>query len=222
VVGIVLRLGAATIVYAVVMMACAGTVAWPEAWAYLAVMTVVMVAYSAALSRTPDLIAERTKPPAGAKAWDKPLVGLIGAVGPLALIVVAGLDRRFGWTGPVSAWWPGIGLALVVGGAALTHRAVVVNRFFSAIIRIQADRGHRVVDSGPYQLVRHPGYLGSLVHMPGAALMLGSKWALVVAAVVGALIVVRTALEDRTLQSELDGYTDYARRVRYRLVPGVW
>jgi protein-S-isoprenylcysteine O-methyltransferase Ste14 len=205
-----------------VLLGCAGTVNWPAAWLYLLIMTVVMAAYTMLLSRVPELILERTKPPKDAKKWDRPLVALIGAVGPIALIVVAGLDHRFGWSGPVSAWWLLPGLALVVGGSTVTHRAVAANRFFSALVRIQRDRGHQVVDTGPYRVVRHPGYLGSLLHMPGAALMLQSWRALAVVAAVAALIVFRTALEDRTLLAELEGYPAYASRVRYRLVPGLW
>jgi protein-S-isoprenylcysteine O-methyltransferase Ste14 len=218
----VLRLAATTIVYALVLFGCAGTAAWPAAWSYLAVMTIIMSAYAVTLGRVPDLVAERTRPPAGAKPWDKPLVAVIGVIGPFALIVVAGLDHRLGWSGTMSAWWPAAGLALVAVGGTVTHRAVAANRFFSSVIRIQRDRDHRVVDTGPYRFVRHPGYLGSLVHMPGAALMLESWWALLVVAAVAIVVVARTSLEDRTLRAELDGYVEYARRVRFRLVPGIW
>jgi len=119
-------------------------------------------------------------------------------------------------------WLQAAGFALVLAGSAITNVAVAANRFFSALIRIQSDRGHQVVETGPYRFVRHPGYLGSLVHMPGAALALGSPRALLLVLVVCAVLVVRTALEDRTLRAELDGYADYATRVRYRLLPGVW
>lgn len=218
----VLRLSATTVVYALVLFGCAGTTAWPSAWLYLALMTVIMAAYAVVLWKVPDLVAERTRPPRDAKAWDKPLVAAIAVVGPFALIVVAGLDHRYRWSGSMPAWWQAAGLALVVGGGTITHRAVATNRFFSAVVRIQRDRGHQVVDAGPYRFVRHPGYLGSAIHMPGSALMLGSWWALVVVVIVQAVMIVRTALEDRTLLAELDGYTAYAARVRYRLVPGVW
>jgi protein-S-isoprenylcysteine O-methyltransferase Ste14 len=217
-----LRLAATMVVYAVVLFGCAGTAAWPAAWVYLAVMTVIMAAYSVVLWKVPDLVAERSKPPKDAKAWDKPLVAVIGVVGPFALVLVAGLDHRYGWSAAMPAVWQAAGRALVVVGGTITHRAVAANRFFSAVIRIQRDRGHRVVDTGPYRFVRHPGYLGSLIHMPGSALVLGSWWALLLVAIVEAVMVVRTALEDRTLLAELDGYAGYAARVKYRLVPGVW
>ena len=216
-----LRLAGMTAAYALLLFACAGTASWPAAWVYLGLMSVIMAAYTVTLQRNPDLVAERTKPPTDAKRWDKPLVAFIGVVGPFGLIVIAGLDHRFGWS-RAPAWWAAAGAVLVAAGGALTHRAVAANRFFSAIVRIQSDRGHQVVDRGPYRFVRHPGYLGSIIHMPGAALMLGSWWSLLLVALVEVVMVVRTALEDRTLRAELDGYAAYAQRVRYRLVPGLW
>ena len=107
-------------------------------------------------------------------------------------------------------------------GYAFAVWALVENRFFSSMVRIQTDRGHVVCDSGPYRIVRHPGYVGSMVHMAGSCLALGSWWALIVAASVAAVMVVRTDLEDRALQAELEGYTEYARHVRYRLLPWIW
>jgi protein-S-isoprenylcysteine O-methyltransferase Ste14 len=104
----------------------------------------------------------------------------------------------------------------------LANWAVAANRFFSSVVRIQRDRGHQVVDAGPYRYIRHPGYAGSMLNMVGVSFALGSRVALAAAVVVCLVLGVRTALEDRTLRNELDGYTDYARRVRFRLVPGVW
>jgi protein-S-isoprenylcysteine O-methyltransferase Ste14 len=98
----------------------------------------------------------------------------------------------------------------------------LVNRFFSAVVRIQRDREHTVVTSGPYRLIRHPGYAGALITSLAIPLLLGSLWALIPAALVVCLLILRTALEDRTLQEKLDGYREYAGRVRYRLLPGVW
>ncbi len=217
-----IRLALTTVAYGLMLFACAGTFAWPAAWAYLGLMTVMLAGYMVILGRHPDLVAERRRPPADAKRWDKPLVAVIGGVGPLALLLACGFDRRFHWSPQMSAAWNAAGLLLIGLGGALSNRAVAANRFFSAIIRIQRDRGHHVVDTGPYRLVRHPGYLASIVHMPGVALALGSLWALTIAAAIGVVVVVRTALEDRTLRAELEGYAEYAGRVRYRLLPGVW
>jgi protein-S-isoprenylcysteine O-methyltransferase Ste14 len=113
---------------------------------------------------------------------------------------------------------------LVIGasGHALLVWSMVANAYFSLIVRIQADRSHQVVSSGPYRFVRHPGYLGSILFFLSTSLLLGSWWALIPGAAAALLIVIRTALEDRTLHAELPGYADYVERVRYRLLPGIW
>jgi protein-S-isoprenylcysteine O-methyltransferase Ste14 len=222
VVGIV-RLALTTLVSGVLLFLMAGTIAWPVAWIYMALVTGVLVAYSVILARIhPDLIEERKQPPADAKKWDKPFVAIVGAIGPLALFILCALDHRFRWSPPLAVTIHVAGLLMVAAGGTLTNLAVAHNRFFSAIVRIQRDRGHHVVDTGPYQFVRHPGYVGSILHMFGTALALGSLWGLIVAAVVSAVLAVRTSLEDRTLHAELEGYADYAAHVRYRLLPRVW
>ena len=218
-----LRLILSTVAYAGVLFVTAGTFEWPQAWAYLSVLLVVLGAYAAIVSALhPDLIAERTRPPADAKSWDKPLVTVVAIIGPLLLLVSAGLEQRARGSVPTFSALNWMGLAMVAAGGAFTNWAVAANRFFSALVRIQRDRGHRVIDTGPYAWVRHPGYAGSTVATFGAAFVLDSRWALGVAAAVTAVMVVRTAREDRTLQAELEGYHDYARRVRQRLVPGIW
>lgn len=217
------RFFAGNVLYAAVLFTAAGTVAWPAAWAYLAIVVALLMVYTAIVRvRHPDLIGERTKPPADAKKWDKPFVAAIGVVLPFAFLVAAGLDHRFGWTPPMGTWAVVAGLLLVLAAGVITTTAVAANRFFSAVVRIQRERGHRVVDSGPYRFVRHPAYIASIVQMAGAGLALESAAGLVMASVAAVLIVWRTALEDRTLRAELDGYDDYARRVRHRLVPGIW
>src|SRR5262249_13979053 len=120
-------------------------------------------------------------------------------------------------------WWvSGIGYALLLAGLAGMTWAESVNKFFEPTVRIQADRGHTVIDTGPYALVRHPGYVAAFLLVLGLPLSLGSYWALVPAVLACVLLIVRTALEDRTLGEELPGYKEYAQRVRYRLVSGVW
>jgi protein-S-isoprenylcysteine O-methyltransferase Ste14 len=218
----IIRLLAMTVVYALALFAAAGTFAWPAAWAYLAVMALVLLGYTAIIAKMPDLVVERNRPPADAKPWDKPLVTIIAVICPIAMVVVAGLDRRFGWTGPISTWWHAAGLILLAAGGWLTNRSVAANRFFSALVRIQRDRGHEVVDTGPYRVVRHPGYLGSIIYMQGAALSLGSWPTLALVDAVTLVVVYRTAREDRTLREELEGYADYAQRVKARLIPGLW
>jgi protein-S-isoprenylcysteine O-methyltransferase Ste14 len=114
------------------------------------------------------------------------------------------------------------GGVLIVAGTAIVAWAMAINPFFSAVVRIQSDRGHRVIERGPYQVVRHPGYTGMLLVMIGTPLLLGTLWAFVPAALLLSVLVARTALEDRTLREELEGYDQYRHRVRHRLVPHVW
>jgi protein-S-isoprenylcysteine O-methyltransferase Ste14 len=210
-------------VYAAVLFGTAGTVRWPAAWLFLVISTSVLVAYLVIVVRLhPDLIRERRKPPRDAKRWDRPFVALIGGVGPVALVLLCGLDHRFGWTAPMPVWLTAVGLLFVAAGGVVTNLAVAVNHFFSALVRIQHDRGHRVVDVGPYAVVRHPAYAASIVHMFGAGFALGSAYGVGVATVLTLAVIVRTGLEDRTLRAELDGYAEYSARVRYRLAPGIW
>lgn len=201
----------------------AGTIDWPAAWVYLTIILIIMLTYMVIVTKLhPDLANERAHPPADAKKWDKPFVAVVAGVGPIALIVLSGLDRRFHWSPPMPAWAQVTGLAVGFAGGMFSNWAVATNRFFSGLVRIQHDRGHHVIDSGPYAYVRHPGYVGSIVYMFGITVALGSVAAMVVTTLVNLVLVVRTAKEDRTLQEELDGYAAYAQRVRYRLLPGVW
>jgi protein-S-isoprenylcysteine O-methyltransferase Ste14 len=140
----------------------------------------------------------------------------------LAVFPVAALDDgRFHWS-CVPTWLVGVGYVLFSAGFILSAWAEAVNKFAEPGVRIQTDRGHNVVDTGPYAIVRHPMYLSAFSLFFGTALALGSFWALIPAAVVALVLVVRTALEDRTLQDELTGYREYAGRVRYKLIPGIW
>jgi protein-S-isoprenylcysteine O-methyltransferase Ste14 len=138
------------------------------------------------------------------------------------LVIVAGLDHRFGWSPVFPLWLIVLGIFLIALGYAFSVWAFVENRFFSSVVRIQTDRGHVVCDSGPYRIVRHPGYAGNILPLLGIVLALSSLWTLIPAAVALVIAVIRTALEDRTLQDELPGYKEYARRVRYRLFPGIY
>ncbi|MFA5617720.1 MAG: isoprenylcysteine carboxylmethyltransferase family protein [Syntrophorhabdaceae bacterium] len=156
------------------------------------------------------------------KPWDKALAPLLAVSVSFPLFIVAGLDHRYGWSPVFPSWLSIVGLIVIALGYAFGGWALVENRFFSGVVRIQTDRGHVVCDSGPYGIVRHPGYAGNILSLPGIALALGSVWTLIPAAVALTIAVVRTALEDRTLQEELPGYREYARRVRYRLIPGIY
>ena len=197
---------------------------WWEAWGY-ALVNIFGFAISRALAarRHPDLLAERARfmQHANVKPWDRylaPLVGLGGGLIPL----VAGLEARFAWSPAFSLPAKYLSLVLILAGFALASYALIENRFFSGTVRIQAERGHHVVSSGPYRWVRHPGYAGALLAYLVTPLYLDSRWAFLPAVFITILLSIRTDLEDKTLHEELEGYRDYARRVRYRLLPGVW
>ncbi len=140
----------------------------------------------------------------------------------LGTLAVAGLDQRFHWTRPQQWPVPATGFVLFLLGWGVVSWSMTSNRFFSSVVRIQEDRGHAVADRGPYGLVRHPGYLAMIVSILGVPLIFESLWAFIGAASYAVTMIVRTLLEDRTLRLELAGYEDYAARVPYRLVPGLW
>lgn len=193
---------------------------WWMSWIYLGLMLVHMVV--AFIIIDPDLIEERTKIKKDAKKWDRILVFLMLWIGPLAAWIVAGLDVRYGWTQPFGLSLQILGIVLIVSGYALGEWALAKNRFFSAVIRIQTDRGHRVITDGPYHYIRHPGYAGGILGALGTPLVLGSLWAYIAIGLMIPILVIRTALEDKTLHNELEGYGKYASRTRYRLFPGIW
>jgi protein-S-isoprenylcysteine O-methyltransferase Ste14 len=201
----------------------AGTWAWTRGWLFLVVITVASLLSILYLRRVnPDVIAGRVNRHEGWRPWDL-LLGLLGLLPTmLAIPIVAALDDgRFHWS--QLPWWGCLaGYALIIAGFFGVTWAESVNKFFEPSVRIQADRGHHVIDTGPYAIIRHPGYAFGLLLFLGIPLALGSLWALIPAVLLGPLLFVRTVLEDRTLQNELPGYRQYAERVRYRLVPGAW
>jgi len=203
----------------VILFVAAGRLDWVWAWAYIGVCVGVLAVNTLVLP--PELIAERGQPRENVKRWDKAIAGLI-ILPSLGAPIVAGLDERFGWSPDLASWVHIAALALMVLGQGLFTWAMVSNKFFSTVVRIQMERDHTVATGGPYRYVRHPGYVGYVLSGLATSLALGSLWALVPAGVTLCLLVVRTALEDRTLQEELDGYKEYAQRVRYRLIPGIW
>ena len=200
----------------------AGTIDWWPAWASLGVMLAWIIATAIVIIRfNPSLMAERLGPRRGAKAWDTAIMSILGMT-ELVRYIMAGLDQRHGWTGSLPLAVQMAALILCVLGYALFVWATASNPFFSQIVRIQSERGHTVASGGPYQYMRHPGYLGAIIFELTVALLLASWWALLISGLCAILLILRTALEDRTLQAELTGYADYGRQVRYRLVPGIW
>ena len=201
----------------------AGRLDWWSAWAALAVMAVWTAATAIiVLHYNPDLLAERLGPRKGEKRWDAAIVPLLGLV-TLVRYILAGLDQRYGWTGglPVAVQLAALALC-ALGYDVLFVWATAANTFFSRIVRIQPERGHTVVTGGPYRYVRHPAYTGAILYELAVPFLLTSWPAMVASGLSALLLILRTALEDRTLQAELTGYADYARQVRYRLLPGIW
>ena len=174
------------------------------------------------LRHNPELALERQRPGPGMKSWDKAYLAISALMGFIAL-VLAGLDAgRYGWSGPLPAWVYGMSILLYTAGQSIFIWAKVTNRFFSSVVRIQTERDHVVCDQGPYRFVRHPGYVGGILYGITTPLLLGSYWAVIPQALAVLTLLVRTELEDRLLQRDLPGYRDYAGKVRFKLIPGIW
>lgn len=209
------RWAIATAVVAVVVL-LVGNGRDPWLWGYVAVFSAV--GFYAIHSMDDDLAKERFSPPSkGADRLALRWVRLIAA----AHIAVGVADSRVGWT-TVPDLLRGAGLVGFALSFLLVTRSMRANRFFSAVVRIQDDRGHRLIDTGPYAIVRHPGYAGMIVFAPLSGLALGSWLSVAVALGYSGLILRRVLFEDRFLRQNLTGYDAYTGRVRYRLVPGVW
>jgi protein-S-isoprenylcysteine O-methyltransferase Ste14 len=200
----------------------AGRFDWWQAWAAIGVWVVDFITTDIILLRyNPELAAERLSPPRSAKKWDSAIVITL-RLATLVRYILAGLDQRYGWSGDYSMTAQLTGLAACLLGHAFFDWAMASNQYFSQVVRIQSERGHAVAIKGPYRYIRHPGYIGGIVFELGMGFLLGSWWAILAGGVSAILLIIRTALEDRTLQAELPGYQEYARRVKYRLIPGIW
>ena len=212
----------ATLAVAVmVVFVAAGKLNYLWGWVYLGVSLLSLILGAGyVLKHNPQAINERGRPAEGQKGWDKILMILYL---PLFILVyvISGLDARFAWSA-VPLWLHLVGVVFTLAGSALTYGAMAHNKFLSMYVQVAQERGHRVATEGPYRHLRHPMYLSLVLSWPALALLLGSYWALLPGSLASALIIIRTLLEDRTLIKELPGYADYARQVRYRLLPGIW
>jgi protein-S-isoprenylcysteine O-methyltransferase Ste14 len=203
---------------AAVLFTAAGRMDLPWFWAVLALHAVLLLIGIRFMD--PELRSERLRPGPGGRSRRVRFLAL-----PIVLthLIVAGLDvGRFGWSGPIPVVVQAAALAGYAAGLGLSLWAMAANRFFSPVVRIQAERGHQVITAGPYRVLRHPGYTGLMVGSLCGGVALGSWWSLVPLAPFVAIFLWRTAMEDRFLHEGLEGYAGYARRVRYRLVPGLW
>ncbi len=197
---------------------------WWQAWMYASVYILGFgVSRWLARRRSPDILTERARlaTQKDAKSWDKILVLLVGIGGGM-IPIAAGIENRLGGLYNFQLPVEMIGLLLIVLGFVLGSYALIENRFFSGVVRIQTDRGHHLVDTGPYRWIRHPGYAGAILSYIGIPLLLDSIWTYLPVVFVTIILLIRTSLEDQTLQKELPDYADYVTRTRYRLIPGVW
>ena len=200
----------------------AGRIDYWQGWVYNLLNLITMGLTYVALSDRKDLIQERLKPGQGMKRWDK-IYYIISSPTYFIAIAVASLDAgRFHWEPRVPLSIIVLGIVIFCVGHLMLLWAKLANRFSSSVVRIQTDRRQTVCKDGPYHFVRHPGYVGGLLFGMTTPLALGSFWALIPATVGAMLLIVRTYLEDRPLQKELPGYLEYAKQVRYRLLPKIW
>jgi protein-S-isoprenylcysteine O-methyltransferase Ste14 len=210
------------IIIAAILFISSGRLDWWMAWAYLGLFVAgVGVNMILIIRKNPELIEERSQIKANTKRWDFYLAGLLSLSSTVALLV-SGLDIRFEWSEEIPFVLQFVAVVLVVLGSVLGSWAIVSNPFFASTVRIQSERGHRVVSSGPYQYIRHPGYAGWILSGIALPVMLGSLWALIPSGLAAVILIIRTGLEDRTLKKELPGYEEYSQNTHFRLVPYVW
>ncbi len=200
----------------------AGTFNWPEAWIFLFLYAAAVTGMVSWLKKNdPDLLKERMSRRKDAKTWDK-IILVTYSVLVMIMLAFAGLDAvRYQWT-PVPLSVKISGFLGFIPAYILIFWTMTQNPYLSEVVRIQEERGHKVCTTGPYKYVRHPMYLGVIIFILCLPLALGSFFALFFSAAIILVFFIRTALEDKTLQKELSGYKEYAKEVRYRLIPGVW
>jgi protein-S-isoprenylcysteine O-methyltransferase Ste14 len=214
-----LQVAVSIIITAIILFVAAGRLEWIYAWVYIIASVAVIIINSFILKR--ELISERGRKKENIESWDRTIQGLI-IIFWIVLFLVSGLDIRYEWS-PGSALWVHIaGLIVFFAGNAIVSWSMISNNYFSTAVRIQYDRDHAVSNGGPYGYMRHPGYLGISLYNLSTPLILGSFWALLPAGILVILFIIRTILEDSTLKLKLEGYKEYADKVKFRLIPFVW
>ena len=223
--GILIRFVQVTFVFvvqALILFVASNRPGWLWAWVFIGICVSSATVNSFFMLRTsPETIAERGRARL-TKNWDRIVSGLWALAIFLAVPLVAGLDARLGWMQGLNPAYNVAGALLLATGLGVGGWAMISNTYFSTAVRIQTDRGHTVCRSGPYRFVRHPGYAGFVLQSLGTPILLGSFWALIPGLAAAALMVTRTAIEDRMLQSELPGYPEFVQEVKYRLIPRIW
>lgn len=219
------RLFILTLFMLAIMFLAAGRLDWWEAWVYVGQgMLVMLISRALLIAKHPETALERAT--AGqkenVKSWDRILMPLMAIYLPIVSWIVAGLDKRFSWTTDIPNGIQWIGLAALLAGTVFGTWAMLENPFFSSYVRIQTERGHTVINTGPYRFVRHPGYASGLVSWIAAPIFFGSYWMAIPSILAIIISFFRTAKEDEILQKELPGYLEYSQKVRRRLIPGIW
>jgi len=210
------------IIIAAILFISSSRLDWWMAWAYLGIFVIgVCVNMILIIRKNPELIEERSQIKANTKRWDFYLAAFLSLVS-IVVLLVSGLDIRFEWSEEIPFILQFAAVVLVVLGSVLGSWAIVSNPYFASTVRIQSERGHKVVSAGPYQYIRHPGYAGWILSGVALPVMLGSLWALIPSGLTVVILVIRTALEDRTLRRDLPGYEEYSQNTHFRLVPYVW
>jgi protein-S-isoprenylcysteine O-methyltransferase Ste14 len=200
----------------------AGKLAYWQGWLFCGIILILLVITSVKFIDRKDLMRERLKPGPGVKWWDR-IFFIFHIIFIIAIFDVSVYDGgRFHWSPQLPAIVYIAAYIVMVSSYFFILWAMLINNFFSRNVRIQADRGQYVVQDGPYGFVRHPGYLGMILTFLCMPLVFGSLWGLIPAVLDVIAIITRTYLEDRMLQKELAGYTDYAKKVRYRIMRGIW
>jgi len=202
-----------------ILFIAAGTLFWKWAWAVMLLSVFLLMINWTLLPA--ELIEERGRKKENVKKWDKTLTSII-SFQVILMYVFSGLDYRFNWTGNVPIIINIAGLIFIFLGSLMFTWSMVSNRFFSTLVRLQIDRKHTVATGGPYQYVRHPGYLGYITFTLATPVALGAFSGLIFSVIIGILLIVRTALEDATLKKELPGYAEYTKKVKYKLIPFLW
>jgi len=202
----------------------AGTLAWPQAWVFLALFISCSIALGLWLKQAdPELLAERMKSPlSGEQTLRERVVIVMLLIWFAVWLVIMGLDFRFGWSGSVPVWAEMLGAVLIVVAFWGWVRVLQANRFASVQVRVQSERGQIVASNGPYAIVRHPMYSFALLLMIGTPLLLGAWWGLVGSLVAILLLAARTLGEEDVLLKGLPGYREYTKKVRFRLLPWIW
>ena len=207
------------IIQGAILLISAWSLKWTWAWIFLAMGFIILIINLIVLPS--EVIEERGRKKENVKKWDKILTTL-NIFPMIGIYVLSGLDYRFNWSFDLHIIIHIVGFVLFFIGAMLFTWSMVSNKFFSTMVRIQTEREHKVATEGPYKYVRHPGYVGFILMCLVTPIALGSLYGIIMSSIVTVIFIIRTALEDKTLRNELNGYREYSKNVKYRLVPFVW